>query len=42
VLILHAPALDRYFAELDALDRAGGLNAESERELMRRHGLEPA
>ena len=42
VLILHAPALDRYFAELDALDRSGGLNPESERELMRRHGLEPA
>ncbi len=42
VLVLHAPSLDRYFAELDALDRAGGLNADSERELMRRHGIEPA
>jgi quercetin dioxygenase-like cupin family protein len=41
VLILHAPPLDRYFAELDALDKSGGLNPESERELMRRHGLEP-
>ena len=42
VLILHAPSLDRYFAELDALDGSGGLNPDSERELMRRHGLEPA
>jgi quercetin dioxygenase-like cupin family protein len=42
VLIIHAPALDRYFAELDALDRSGGLDADSERALMRRHGLEPA
>jgi quercetin dioxygenase-like cupin family protein len=42
VLVLHAPALDRYFAELDMLDRSGELNPESERELMRRHGLDPA
>ena len=42
VLILHAPSLDRYFADLDALDGSGGLNPDSERELMRRHGLEPA
>ena len=28
-LILHSPALDGYFAELDALDRTGGLNPES-------------
>ena len=42
VLILHSPSLDRYFAELDALDGSGGLNPDTERELMRRHGLEPA
>lgn len=42
VLILHSPALDRYFAELDSLDRSGRLDRESERELMQRHGLEPA
>jgi quercetin dioxygenase-like cupin family protein len=42
VLVLHTPALDRYFAELDTLDRSGELNPESERELMRRYGLEPA
>jgi glyoxylate utilization-related uncharacterized protein len=42
VLVLHTPALDRYFADLDKLDRSGELNAETERDLMRRHGLEPA
>ena len=42
VLILHSPSLDRYFAELDTLDSSGGLNPGTERDLMRRHGLEPA
>ncbi len=43
LLVLHAPALDRYFEELEQLwaseeqpDRA------AEMELMRRHGMEPA
>ena len=41
VLIVHAPALDSYFRELDDLDRSGRLDPQSERELKRRHGLEP-
>jgi quercetin dioxygenase-like cupin family protein len=41
LLILHSPALDSYFVELDQLDRGGALDPESERALMRRHGLEP-
>jgi quercetin dioxygenase-like cupin family protein len=42
MLVLHSPALDGYFAELDALDRSGTLNGDTEADLMRRHGLEPA
>ena len=42
ILIIHAPAADDYFIALEAL--WGGdepPSPEAERELMRRHGLEP-
>ena len=43
VLILHAPAMDAYFEELSSLWRgAEPPSAEVERDLMRRHGMEPA
>jgi len=43
LLILHAPAADAYFVELQALwGREKPPTPEEERELMRRHGLEPA
>ena len=43
LLVLHAPAMDAYFAELDALWAAGEpLTPEAERELMSRYGMEPA
>ena len=42
VLIVHAPPLDAYFAELDRLANGPGWNAEAESALMRRHGLEPS
>jgi mannose-6-phosphate isomerase-like protein (cupin superfamily) len=41
LLIIHSPAADAYFAELEALWRDSTPSAEEERELMRRHGLEP-
>jgi mannose-6-phosphate isomerase-like protein (cupin superfamily) len=43
LLVLHAPAMDAYFAELDAL-WAGHQppSPEAERELMSRYGMEPA
>jgi mannose-6-phosphate isomerase-like protein (cupin superfamily) len=43
LLVLHAPAMDAYFAELDAL-WAGPEppTREAERELMSRYGMEPA
>ena len=43
LLVLHAPAMDAYFAELDAL-WAGpeAPTREAERELMSRYGMEPA
>jgi mannose-6-phosphate isomerase-like protein (cupin superfamily) len=42
LLIIHAPAADRYFVELDALwSRAAPPTPEEERALMKRHGLEP-
>ncbi len=41
VLVLHAPAMDRYFDEIAALS-ARGLDPSAELELMRRHGIEPA
>jgi len=43
LLVLHAPAMDAYFAELDAL-WAGPEppSREAERELMSRYGMEPA
>lgn len=42
LLVLHAPALDRYFADLERLwasDEAPDRRAETD--LMRRHGMEP-
>jgi mannose-6-phosphate isomerase-like protein (cupin superfamily) len=43
LLVLHAPAMDAYFAELHRLwsgDRPP--SPQAERELMRRYGMEPA
>ena len=44
LLILHAPAADAYFADLDKLWSAegGAPDREQERELQRRHGWDPA
>jgi mannose-6-phosphate isomerase-like protein (cupin superfamily) len=43
LLVLHAPAMDAYFAELDALwSRPAPPTPEQERVLMARHGMEPA
>lgn len=43
LLVLHAPAMDAYFAELDALwSREDPPKPEEERALMSRHGMEPA
>jgi mannose-6-phosphate isomerase-like protein (cupin superfamily) len=43
LLVLHAPAMDAYFAELDVLWSTGTPPApEEERALMARHGMEPA
>ncbi len=43
LLVLHAPAMDAYFAELDALwARAEPPGPEEERALMARYGMEPA
>jgi mannose-6-phosphate isomerase-like protein (cupin superfamily) len=43
LLVLHAPAMDAYFAELDALWAAAQPpTPEAERELMSRYGMEPA
>ncbi len=42
VLVLHAPPLDAYFAELHELWNRGEPPDEQEKlELMRRHGMEP-
>ena len=42
LLIVHAPAADRYFVELDALwSTATPPTPEEERALMKRHGIEP-
>ena len=42
LLIIHAPAADAYFVELQALwSKAEPPTPEEERALMRRHGLEP-
>ena len=40
LLIIHSPAADAYFAELEALWKDSIPTAEEERELMKRHGLE--
>jgi mannose-6-phosphate isomerase-like protein (cupin superfamily) len=43
LLVLHAPAMDAYFAELDTLWSGAEPPApEAERELMSRYGMEPA
>ena len=43
LLVLHAPAMDAYFAELDALWSGAEPPApEAERELMSRYGMDPA
>jgi mannose-6-phosphate isomerase-like protein (cupin superfamily) len=43
LLVLHAPAMDAYFAELDALwSREASPAPEEERALMARYGMEPA
>jgi len=43
LLIIHVPAADAYFVELQALwSKKEPPTLEEERELMRRHGLEPA
>ena len=43
LLVLHAPAMDRYFAELDELwSAATPPSVEQERALMARYGMVPA
>jgi uncharacterized cupin superfamily protein len=43
LLVIHAPAMDAYFEELQALwSGAVPPSREEELELMRRHGMEPA
>ena len=43
LLVLHAPSLDGYFVELDALwSSAEAPSRDEELALMRRHGMEPA
>jgi quercetin dioxygenase-like cupin family protein len=43
VLVLHAPAMDRYFTELELLwAEPTPPSVEEERALMSRHGMEPA
>jgi len=43
LLVLHAPALDHYFEDLEALWSAPQPpDREAELTLMRRHGMEPA
>lgn len=42
LLVLHAPALDRYFEELEELwERPEAPTVAEETELMSRHGMEP-
>lgn len=41
LLIIHSPAADAYFAELEALWKDSTPTPEQERELMKRHGIEP-
>ncbi len=43
LLVLHSPALDEYFAELERLwSRHEPPNRDEELHLMRRHGMDPA
>jgi mannose-6-phosphate isomerase-like protein (cupin superfamily) len=43
LLVLHAPAMDAYFAELDALwSGPDSPSPDAERALMARYGMEPA
>ena len=41
LLIIHSPAADAYFAELEILWNGSTPTPEEERQLMRKHGLEP-
>ena len=41
LLIIHSPSADAYFAELEALWKDAIPTPEEERELMKRHGIEP-
>ena len=41
LLIIHAPAADAYFADLEALWKNSTPTPEAERALMKQHGLEP-
>ena len=41
LLIVHVPAANSYFAELEALWKDHTPTAAEERELMKRHGIEP-
>jgi quercetin dioxygenase-like cupin family protein len=41
LLIIHSPAADAYFADLEALWKNSTPTPEEERELMKRHGIEP-
>lgn len=41
LLVIHAPAADAYFADLEALWKDSTPTPEAERALMKRHGLEP-
>jgi quercetin dioxygenase-like cupin family protein len=42
LLIIHSPAADAYFAELEALWKDSAPTADEERQLMKRHGIEPS
>jgi quercetin dioxygenase-like cupin family protein len=42
LLIIHSPAADAYFAELEALWKDSTPTAQEERELMKRHGIRPS
>jgi hypothetical protein len=43
LLVLHAPAADAYFVELEALwSREAPPTPDEERALMARHGMDPA
>lgn len=41
LLVIHAPAADAYFADLEALWKVSTPTPEAESALMKRHGIEP-